>query len=363
MFSSVMLRVLGGVFSAAVAVIVLTICWRRHHRKAARPALICLGHATIDTILRVPQVKLPPVKILATACVQTAGGMATNAATAACRLGARVTLLSRVGSDAAGQAYLAHMALEADLDTGHVVKIRGAKTSISSILVDAMGERLVVPYNDPRLADVDAARVVAGALRAGLPSASLVDVRWPEGAEQLLHQLAVRGCRMRMLDADVAPVEVLRRLAPLATHVIFSEPGLALFTNGLAEMGTPAGGPTQPTASSRLAQAQRALPNAAMVGVTLGAEGFVWVEVGAQQQQRVVAPTVDAEDTLGAGDVFHAALVVGLTEGLGTTRKAVQLACAAAALKCTRFGGRLGAPTRQAADVLARATYGHEEST
>ena len=49
--------------------------------------------------------------------------------------------------------------------------------------------------------------------------------------------------------------------------------------------------------------------------------------------------------TLAAGDVWHGAFVLALAEGKPTVA-AAQFANAAAAIKCTRAGGRLGAPTR-----------------
>jgi len=55
---------------------------------------------------------------------------------------------------------------------------------------------------------------------------------------------------------------------------------------------------------------------------------------------------VRAVDTLGAGDVFHGAFALAIGEGM-PERRAVRFANAAAALKCTRFGGgRGGAPSR-----------------
>jgi sulfofructose kinase len=46
-------------------------------------------------------------------------------------------------------------------------------------------------------------------------------------------------------------------------------------------------------------------------------------------------------------------------EGRGITA-AARFACAAASLKCTRFGGRLGCPTRREVDETVAATYGPE---
>jgi sulfofructose kinase len=56
-----------------------------------------------------------------------------------------------------------------------------------------------------------------------------------------------------------------------------------------------------------------------------------------------VAPVVD---TTSAGDVFHAALGYALGSGQAPVQ-ALQFAAAAAALKCTRAGGALAAPTLQ----------------
>ena len=63
------------------------------------------------------------------------------------------------------------------------------------------------------------------------------------------------------------------------------------------------------------------------------------------QPRNVQAPKVLAVDTLGAGDVWHGAFVLGLAEGKNEL-DSVHFANLAAALKCTRFGARAGMPTR-----------------
>ena len=75
------------------------------------------------------------------------------------------------------------------------------------------------------------------------------------------------------------------------------------------------------------------------VAVTAGAYGTYWA--GGHRP----AFEVEAVDTLAAGDVFHGAFAFGLAEGWQIPA-AIRFAAAAAAIKCTRFGGRLGAPTR-----------------
>jgi sulfofructose kinase len=83
----------------------------------------------------------------------------------------------------------------------------------------------------------------------------------------------------------------------------------------------------------------------ALVAVTAGERGTYW------SGGHVPALRVETVDTLAAGDVFHGAFALGLTEGWSMLRN-LRFATAAAAIKCTRFGGRLGAPTRAEVEAL-----------
>src|SRR5690606_8979108 len=89
------------------------------------------------------------------------------------------------------------------------------------------------------------------------------------------------------------------------------------------------------------------------VAVTAGAQGCFWHEDGKVLHRP--APKVEAVDTLAAGDVFHGAFTLALAEGQPIA-EAVAFANAAAAISCTVFGGRLGAPNRAAVEALMAAT-------
>jgi sugar/nucleoside kinase (ribokinase family) len=67
----------------------------------------------------------------------------------------------------------------------------------------------------------------------------------------------------------------------------------------------------------------------------------------------VPAFPIDAVDTLAAGDVFHGAFAVALIEGRDP-HTAMRFAAAAAALKCTRFGGSGSAPQRADVDAFMK---------
>jgi sugar/nucleoside kinase (ribokinase family) len=82
----------------------------------------------------------------------------------------------------------------------------------------------------------------------------------------------------------------------------------------------------------------------AFLAGTRGPDGTIWLDSKGEVQE-TPAFKVEAIDTLGAGDIFHGAFTLAITEQQ-CIPDALTLASAAAALKCTRFGGAFGAPTR-----------------
>lgn len=305
------------------------------HDNAAPPAkrVLCLGAAILDTIFRVEAIPSQPVKVLPTDCVQIGSGMASSAASAVARLGGYARIWARIGDDLAGRQYLADLRA-AGVDVAQVRQVPGRRTPIATIIVDRRGERLVVPYYDPRL-DQDPAWLPVDEV-AGF-HAVMADVRWPDGSARLLQAARDAGV-IGVLDGDTAPPGVVDRLVPLASHTVFSEPALAAYA------GTPA-------AEAGLREAARRHPG--FVGVTAGENGFYWLENDALRH--VPAPRVEAIDTLAAGDVFHGAFALGLAEAM-TIEAAGRFACVAASIKCTRFGGRLGAPTRAEVEAVMALT-------
>lgn len=291
--------------------------------------ILCLGMSTHDAIYRVPALPTTATKLLATGFAEAGGGMAANASVAVARLGGLADYWGRVGDDPLGARILAGLAREG-VDVTATRRVAGSVSSASAILVADDGERLVCAYTDPRL-DRDPAWLPLD--RVASFAAVLTDVRWPEGAAAVLDAARAAG-RVAVLDGDVGPPDALLDLAARATHAIFSAPGLAVAT------GTDAPG-------AGLARAMLGHPG--IVGVTLGADGFLWRE--SNTERRVPAFAIRAVDTLGAGDVWHGAFTLALAEG-SKIEAAARFANAAAAIKCTRFGGRNGAPGRSEVDTL-----------
>lgn len=264
---------------------------------------------------------------------ESGGGMAANAAVAITRLGGHAGYWGRVADDALGHRILSDLAAEG-VDVSGARRVPGARSPCTSILVSDEGERLICSFTDPAL-DPDPGWLPQH--RIADFDVVMADVRWPRGAALVL-DAARRLGRPALLDADVGSPEVVRELATHASHVLCSEAGLEVVAPGMPH-----------TAALRSLQT----PAHAVVGVTLGAKGFLWLE--GRSEFHVSAPPITAVDTLAAGDVWHGAFALALAEGR-PVEPAARFANAAAAVKCQRVGGRSGAPTRdEVAAMLSEA--------
>jgi len=300
---------------------------------ADAPRILCIGAVFWESLFQVDALPAGGVKLVPRAGRQHASGMAPAAAITVARLGGRAALLSRVGDDPAGRS------VEADLRAAGVdmsgVEVRaGRATPFSSVLVDARGERLVVPCVEPGFFDGTDGLVLDRVTGA---AAVLADMRWVDGAHALLQRARELGVPT-VLDADVAPPDALRRLMPLADHLLLSEGALRLL-DVVGEHDEVAG------CAKGLRRLADGLPDAKVLGVTLGARGAVLVDCETPGEAMLHLPAfeVPVVDTLNAGDVWHGAYAWALARGLPLPER-VRWAHAAAAIKCSRPWGRQGVP-------------------
>jgi len=295
--------------------------------RAGNTRVICLGLSALDQIWRVQDFfSGDSQKIRSLEYTTAGGGMAATAAVAVARLGGRAAFWGRGGEDAAGRE-MRHALAEQGVDVAQFRLFANGQSSVSGILVDMRGERQIVNFRGqfPEQADW----LPLGQLAT--TSAVLADPRWVDGAVALFAAARAKTIST-ILDADVADRHVFEALLPLTDHAVFSEPALAGFA-----------GSADDAALAGLARF-----GCAVTAVTRGANGVTWLQNDAIHRQAAYA--VDAIDTTGAGDVFHGAYALAIGAGL-TPADAMSFAAAAAALKCTRPGGRAGIPSLE--DCLA----------
>ena len=300
------------------------ICMSKH--------LLCVGHIALDLIFSVSEFPDHPTKTPAHRHHRGVGGMSGNAAVALARLGARVDFCGPVGDDEAAEVFSQVLRQEGVGQAG-LRRVAGASSSVSSIIVDRHGERMIFNAKGSAL---DAPGPFDPTVLDGIDFV-LVDPRCPAWAGAALLEARRRGIPS-MLDGEVSPRDDLQRLVPLADWRVFSERGLLAWQDG------------EPQALMQ--QLARQQPDRHVVR-TLGAQGVQWCDAQGQLQQMPALQAGPVVDTLGAGDVFHAALALALAEGQAE-RNALRFASAAAAIKCSRPDGIAGAPTRAEVEALLR---------
>jgi sulfofructose kinase len=260
----------------------------------------------------------------------TEGGCAANAAITVARLGGRARFAGPLGDDDMSDRVVDGL-IRAGVDVGAVERVPGAIASVSGIFVDAAGERLLSTRREQGLATArpqNPDHWVAGI------DIALVDNHFPEFVIPICQAANRRGIPI-VLDIDTA-THLADPLLTLASHVIFSAEALR-GTAGISDCDV------------ALDRISTSCPG--FVAVTDGERGVFWR--GGGKVRHLPAFAVKAEDTLAAGDVFHGAFALALAEGMDET-EGLRFASAAAALKCTKFGGIVGAPTRCEVEVLLR---------
>jgi sulfofructose kinase len=286
------------------------------------PRIVCLGLSALDVTWQVDTLPHGGGKTRANDLREGGGGMAANAAAAAAKLGASVQFWGRAGEDSAGHEMKAQLTA-LGVDVSRFRLFAGGRSSVSGIVVDARGERMIVNF---RGADLPADPTWLPLDALAETDAVLADPRWPEGALALFGA-ARQHALPTVLDGDVAEAAVFDMLLPHTDHAIFSEPGLAGYA---------------PDARTVDDQLNFALSRGCrLAAVTLGEHGLRWADAGGLHA--LPAFEVQAVDTTGAGDVFHGAFAFAIGAGW-PVRRAFQFSAAVAALKCTRPGGRAGVP-------------------
>jgi sulfofructose kinase len=289
--------------------------------------VVCVGSVTADLIAVVDHMPADDERVESPAFVEAGGGPAATAAVALARLGARVAFCGVVGPGAAGAR--SRELLDAEgVDTRWLRVRPGGRTAQSMILVSrSAGSRSIVtvPCPAPESADIPVAAsrwvhtdqtgyaAVRAALAAGMPDGRAwlsVDAGNP-----------IPGITMRGVDLYVPTVSRLVADFPRAS------------VSDSLEAAVAAGVRT--------------------VVATDGGHG-AYVRSGGTWEL-VPSFGVEVVSTMGAGDVFHGALLAGLVEGR-EQREAVVFANAVAALSCRALDGRSAIPSGPEADAFVQAS-------
>ena len=282
--------------------------------------VVVVGDVAVD-VLVVPS--LPPVAgaDVPARIRMTAGGAAANTAAWLAHLGAEVTLVGRVGADAAGRAAVEDVA---DAGVRPVVAVDPeASTCTVVVLVDGDERTMLSDRGAASRLTADDLPDLDGADHLHLSGYVLLDASSrPAGLA------ALAAARAAGASTSVDP-QSARGLTPAFRGWVRGVDLLLPNADELVALGE--------------------APDVGAVAATDGERGATWVD--GRGRWAVAAPPVEVVDVTGAGDAFDAGLLIAWLAGAGPD-EALRAGCAAGTEAVAQLGAR-PAPRRRC-DVSRR---------
>ncbi|WP_439401018.1 ribokinase [Bradyrhizobium sp. DASA03068] len=257
------------------------------------------------------------------------GGKGANQAVAASRLGARTTLIGRLGRDSFGAELKAFLG-EQGIDLGYVVETTETHTGTAIITVAEADNTIVVVPGANGLVGADDVSVVP--LLKGDVAVSQFEIPLPTIAA-FFHRARAAGA---VTVLNPAPAQKMPgELLALVDILVLNE----------TELGFLAGSElSESDAAARITEVARQLQarEDQTICVTLGKRGVL--ALAGRDEIAVAGRVVKALDTTGAGDCFVGALAAQLADG-AALREALTFANAAASISVQRMGAGPSMPT------------------
>lgn len=288
--------------------------------------VVCVGSVTVDSIAMVDHLPADDERVESQPFADSGGGPAATAAVTLARLGHRVAFCGVTGPGVTG-AHARELLDAEGVDTRWLRARPGGRTARSMILVSrSAGTRAIVaaPGSAPEPADVPVA--VSRWIHADQAGYAAARAALAAGARDGRPAFSIDGGNpipgLRLSGVDL--------YVPTVARLVADFPHAAL--HGSLEAASQAG--------------------AGLVVATAGARGACLRAASSW----VLVPSfgIDVVSTMGAGDVFHGALLAGLAEGRDL-HESVVFANAVAAMSCRALDGRTAIPSRPEAEAFVQA--------
>jgi ribokinase len=298
------------------------------------PKICMVGSSNIDLIARVPRLPAPGETLIGSKFQMGFGGKGANQAVMAAKLGAQVSVVTKLGKDIFGddtrRNYESH-----GIDTTFVLVDDERFSGVAPITVDdntGQNSIIIVPGANDGLSPADA-RAAASVIQ----NADVLICQLEIPLETTLEALRIAreaGDRVLTILNPAPAAEIPDEMIALADIFVPNEVEARMLT------GLDASTPETAETAARALQRR----GAKTVIVTLGDRGALLVE-GDQPGQHIAAEKVQAVDSTGAGDSFVGSFAYLIGRGTPIA-EAVRLACAIATRSVLKPGTQVSFPTR-----------------
>lgn len=301
-------------------------------------SIIVFGSINMDLVTKTPRLPVAGETLTGYEFFTAGGGKGANQAVAAARLGISTQMVGRLGNDDFGRQLLRHLQA-AGVQTDGVLVDETTSSGVAVITVDDAGENniIIIGGANGRLNETDVER-----LRSRLP-----------GAAALLMQLEIPMATVQLAAqaAHSAGVPVILDPAPAQDIPDELYPLIDIITPNQLEASQLVGFPVDGQEAARQASAELQQRGVSTVIVKLGDRGVFCAT--AEETFFVPAFSVQAVDTVAAGDAFNGALAVALAQGR-LLREAVVWGAAAGALSATKAGAQPSLPDRETFEAFLK---------
>lgn len=291
----------------------------------AEMSVIVFGSLNMDLVSRTPRLPLPGETIIGSNFFTTPGGKGANQAVAIARLGIPTTMIGRVGNDAFGQEL--RTALQtADVDVSGVIVDDSIHSGVAVITVSDTGENQIIGVlgANAHVNEADVERLLQQLPQAKVLMLQLeVPITVVKAAAKAAHAAGV----VVMLDPAPAPTESIADVYPFVDFLVPNE----------VEAGQLVSFPVNSSDTAAQAAAVLQQQGVKTVVIKLGAQGVFCASP--DETLFVPAFSVNAIDTVAAGDAFAGGFAAALVEGLPLPQ-ALTWGCAAGALATTKVGAQ-----------------------
>lgn len=277
------------------------------------PSAFFLGLTTLDLLYFIDEFPEPNEKMKARELHFEPGGPAYNAATTFAHLGGQIELATVIGSHEF-RDYLLNAAQASGLHLHDLAPDRSSRPAMASILTLPNGDRTII--TQARAEDIGPYHLPDPVWKTR-PDVILIDGYFAEAATEIMKAARAEGIPV-VMDGGSWKSQTAD-LLPLVDVLICS-----------ADFHLPADlGDSLPVYCASLGIQHLA--------ITRGEQPVLYYEAG--QLSEIPVPTIDAVDTLGAGDVFHGAFCWYYASG-NAVAESLKLAGEIAAKACERIGAR-----------------------
>jgi len=301
-----------------------------------QPHVVVLGSINVDLVTKVDRLPIQGETVFAETFLTENGGKGANQAVAAARLGAKVSMIGRVGSDDFGQQVLRNLRAES-VNTDTVSEDSESGTGIALITVDSQSQNTIV--------------VSSGA-------------NMKCGKSEIEHLESLLGTIDSLVLQNEVPYEVNLQAARLAREnkipVVWDPAPFVTDTQELikhVDFLTPNQNEAELLADCEITDEKSILnillrikeSSDAVCLITMGGDGVFFLS--GSVINHIPSFLVESVDSVAAGDAFTGGLSVALSEGK-PLHFAANFGCASGALATTKLGAQSAMPFRKEVDQM-----------